>query len=320
MEGLIAPGITLVWLLALILDYALGEPRRWHPLVGFGRYAAWLESRLNAGERACSSFCRGVLAVLLALLPPLLVLAVLLWLAAGAGAYVGLALDALVLYCAIGWRSLQQHAQAVVAALAAGDLPGARRATGQIVSRDTASADESALAGATVESVLENSSDALFASLFWYALGGSVGVVLHRLVNTLDAMWGYRTQRFLYFGRCAARFDDLLNFLPAQCVSLVFCLLAGPRRGWQVARRAWWAQGWRWKSINAGSVMVSGAATLGLSLGGTARYHGAAVERPVLGWGRPPRQRDISAALALVHKALLLWLLVALVLTDFVRL
>ncbi|HCS25921.1 MAG TPA: cobalamin biosynthesis protein [Spongiibacteraceae bacterium] len=302
--------VATVWFAAVLLDYWLGEPKRWHPLVGFGNVAAGIEKCLNnycRGPGPVSQLARGVLAWLLAVMPWIFILCLLrdaakqyelLWL---------LMLDVSVLYFAIGWRSLKEHVSAVADTLAAGQLAEARVATAMIVSRDTAASDESALTAAALETALENSSDALFASLFWYALGGSVMVLLHRLSNTLDAMWGYRTLRFNYFGRCAARLDDVLNFLPAQCVSACFCVLARGRRFRFMLREIWWQQGWHWKSINAGSVMATGAAALGIRLGGAACYHGVKAERPRLGAGRDARAGDVVRSFRLVHQVLCLW-------------
>ncbi len=297
-------GLLAVWLTALVLDRWWGELQRGHPLVFFGRYAGWLEQRLNSSASS-GLLLSGVLAVLLAVLPWVIPV---WWFAWWLGEQIAVLIwffDSLLLYFALGRRSLFEHAMAVRAPLLRGELAKARQATARIVSRETASAGEPELVTAVVETSLENSNDAVFASLFWYALAGSPGVVLHRLANTLDAMWGYRNERFLYFGRSAARLDDLLAFVPAQLLSLLFCLVAEP--GCRMAAfRAWWQQGWRWKSINAGSVMASGAAALGLSVGGAARYAHGAEERPRLGCGRSPQPGDIEACFRLQHRAIAL--------------
>ncbi len=296
-------GLLAVWLTALVLDRWWGELRRGHPLVFFGRYAGWLEQRLNASASRSSSalLLLGALAMLLALLPWIFFV---WWLGEQMGVLVWL-FDSLVLYFALGRRSLFEHAMAVRDPLLKGELAEARHATARIVSRETATASEQDLVKAVVETSLENCNDAVFASLFWYALAGSPGVVLHRLANTLDAMWGYRNERFLYFGRSAARLDDLLAFVPAQLLSLLFCLVAEP--GSRLAAfRAWWQQGWHWKSTNAGSVMASGAAALGLSVGGAARYAEGTEERPRLGCGRSPQPGDIEACFRLQRRAIAL--------------
>lgn len=290
-----------VVILALLLDAWLGEPRRAHPLVGFGRLAAWLENALNRGGRRR---LRGMAAALLLLAPAALLGG---WL--GGLPLLGPALGALLLYLAIGRTSLAQHARAVATALRAGDLPLARRRIGMIVSRDTAGMEPAEVAGATVESVLENGNDAIFGALFWFAVGGAGGVVLYRLANTLDAMWGYKNARFQRFGWAAARLDDLLNLIPARLTALSFALLG--RFG--AALRCWRHQAADWESPNAGPVMAAGAAALGLRLGGGARYHGVWKQRSPLGEGAPPEAADIDRALRLVNRGVLLWLAVIVV-------
>ncbi len=303
MNELLSSAVLLA-LLAVVLDRLFGEPRRGHPLVAFGALASGLEARLNCGGNT-ARLLRGALAYSVAVLPPVLLLwavstqlqTYLPWLSA--------VLDVAVLYFAIGWQSMREHIHPVVTALAAADLPGARRALSYIVSRDTSALDEQQVLVAGLETTLENSSDALFASLFWFAVLGPAAVLLHRLSNTLDAMWGYRNARYNYFGRVAARCDDVLNFVPAQLTALSFAVLRGSRH----AVQCWFTQGWRWKSINAGSVMASGAAALGLSLGGAASYHGQSQSRSSLGRGRLPRFDDVASALRLVDAVSLLWLL-----------
>lgn len=286
----------LVVLVALLLDRLFGEPRRAHPLVAFGRLAATVEARLYA-----DSVIRGGLAVLLVVLPFVgLACAAALWLPWP----VAIALDMLGLYAAIGLRSLSEHARAVAAPLAAGDLPAARAAVGRMVSRDTRALEADGVATAATESVLENGADAVTASLFWYLLAGLPGVVAHRLLNTLDAMWGYRSPRYVRFGRVAARLDDALNWVPARLSALAYAL-AGRT---VVALRCWRAQARHWESPNAGPVMAAGAGALGSQLGGPAPYAEGLRVRPALGEGAPATAGSIAAALALLHRSILIWL------------
>ena len=149
-------------------------------------------------------------------------------------------------------------------------------------------------------------SDAVFAALFWFCLLGAPGVVLYRLSNTLDAMWGYRNERFERFGWAAAKIDDVLNYVPARLVALTYALLGHTR----LALRCWRRQAPLWDSPNAGPVMAAGAGALGVSLGGSAVYHGIEEQRPQLGEGAPPRARDIERALNLVYGGVALWMLV----------
>ena len=284
---------------ALLLDRVLGEPRRFHPLVGFGRLAAWLEARLNAGGRGHR--LHGVAALVL-LLAPWLALA--FWLQQYPLA--NLLFSALVLYAAIGLQSLHQHAAPVATALANGDLETARALTARMVSRDTSALDAEGVSRATVESVLENGNDAVFGALFWFVVAGAAGVLTYRLVNTLDAMWGYKTPRYLSFGWAAARLDDGLNFVPARLTALSYALLGRTRS----ALACWRAQAPAWDSPNAGPVMASGAGALGVRLGGAAIYHGQIEARPALGQGAAPQGGDIARALRLVRHGVLLWLAV----------
>jgi adenosylcobinamide-phosphate synthase len=152
--------------------------------------------------------------------------------------------------------------------------------------------------------VLENGNDAVFGALFWFALAGAPGVVAYRLANTLDAMWGYRTARYLRFGWAAARLDDLLNYVPARLTALTYAAAGRFER----ALACWRAQAGAWESFNAGPVMAAGAGALGVRLGGAAVYHGAPKERPPLGEGDAPGARDIRRALALVRRGVWLWL------------
>jgi len=288
--------LPLAAIAGVLLDRLLGEARRWHPLVGFGALADAVEAALNRGPLRKM---RGLLAWALIVLPWV---GLAFW--GRRDDFIGWLIDVLLLYFALGGRALAEHAERVGRDLAAGDLPAAREHVGWIVSRKTSDLDESGVAKACVESTLENGNDALFGALFWFMLLGGPGVVLFRLANTLDAMWGYKNPRFLHFGWAAARLDDVLNYLPARLTALSYALCGQTRR----ALACWRRQAPIWDSPNAGPVMSSGAGSLGLALGGPAIYHGQLEERPILGEGRPARGDDIPRALALVRRSIALWL------------
>lgn len=288
--------VALSALAGVGLDAWLGEPRRWHPLVGFGHLAQRIEQRLNSGGRGWRS--HGVSGWCLAVLPPVL----LVWLLSLSS--LGWLVDILVLYFALGLKSLAQHALPVAQALRLGNLDEARRRVGYLVSRRTSELDACGVARAGTESVLENGADAVFASLFWFAVLGAPGVLLHRLSNTLDAMWGYRNERFERFGWAAAKIDDVLNYVPARLVVLTYALLGRTA----TALRCWRRQAPQWDSPNAGPVMAAGAGALQVQLGGAAIYHGVEEQRPQLGEGAPAQARDIERALNLVYLGVLLWL------------
>ncbi|HEY1150273.1 MAG TPA: CobD/CbiB family cobalamin biosynthesis protein, partial [Pseudoduganella sp.] len=224
----------------------------------------------------------------------------------------GWALHALLLYFALGLRSLRDHNLPIAEALYAGELQKARELTARIVSRDTRAATEEELAKASTESLLENGNDAVFGALFWFAIAGGPGALLFRLSNTLDAMWGYRTPRYNHFGRFAARIDDALNFIPARLTAISYALLAPTLKAKQQAIRCWREQAPTWSSPNAGPVMSAGAGALGLQLGGAAVYDGEVEQRPPLGAGVPANQKDIKRAWRLVHATCWLWIAAAL--------
>lgn len=298
--------LALICLCAIVLDQVLGEPRRWHPLVGFG----WLAQRVEAfcyGPPELDARWRRLLGSL-ALLALIVPAALIAW-GLSAIPYLGVVVDVGLLYLALGAASLTEHAKAVAQALDDNDLEQARQQVSRMVSRDTEDMDEGGVSLAAVESVLENGCDAVFGALFWFLVAGAPGVVVYRLVNTLDAMWGYPTPRYLYFGWAAARLDDVLNWIPARLTALSYMLLGNREAAW----RCWGAQAPTWKSPNAGPVMAAGAGALNLQLGGAARYSNRIVQRPPLGAGVLPRAEDIGRALALVRRALGLWVAVLII-------
>ncbi|CAA0101946.1 Cobalamin biosynthesis protein CobD [Halioglobus japonicus] len=308
--------ISASLLVALAVDRLVGEVPQYHPLVGFGRVANSVEARARASMRASgdASFSDPVIAArrqrwlglicwTVLVIPPTCLLWALLAMFGGTTAAL---LSIAVLYFCIGWRSLAEHANAIAAPLVSGNLQRARQQLSRIVSRDTADLDAQSVAKATVESVLENGSDAVLAPIFWFVVAGAPGVLCYRLSNTLDAMWGYRNARFLHFGRTAARMDDLLNWVPAR-----FCALSYAAVGqWRAALRCWRTQAALCDSPNAGPVMSCGAGALGVVLGGAARYENVEHWRPVLGEGHAAQPEDIGRALRLLRRAIGVWIVV----------
>ncbi|MEP1215452.1 MAG: adenosylcobinamide-phosphate synthase CbiB [Marinobacter sp.] len=293
---------VIVCLAAVLLDRWLGEPHRWHPLVGFGRLAGWVEHWLNRlPVRKGRSITMGLLGVLVVVFPVLFVAEMLRWALNG---WLYLLLQVVVLYFALSIRGLKEHGRAVSKALHRGDLEGARERVSRIVSRQSSELNENGVATAASESMLENGADAVFASLFWFLVAGIPGVLLHRMVNTLDAMWGYRNERYRYFGRVAARLDDVLNWLPARLTALTYALLGHTRLAW----RCWQTQAPKWDSPNAGPVMAAGAGALGVSLGGPAPYSSGIRQRPVLGDGPEASADTVDEAIGLVQRGAWLWL------------
>ncbi|WP_445621750.1 adenosylcobinamide-phosphate synthase CbiB [Kushneria sp. Sum13] len=296
--------------LSLIVDQLLGEPCRFHPLVGLGQWVTAVEKWVYPQKkRHFKTLVAGFVGWFVVITPIMLAT---LWVDQIVEGFWHELLAVLILYLAIGRQSLIEHARRVYQPLLKDNLEAARQQVAMLVSRDTQQLDASEISRATCESVLENGSDALFAAIFWFAVAGVPGVVLYRVVNTLDAMWGYRSERYLYFGRIAARADDVMNWIPARLTAFSYALAGwhwqATRNTCGTAMRCWWKQGRSWKSPNAGPVMAAGAGALGIQLGGGGIYHGKRVESPLLGIGRPAAPLDIERACTLIWRALLIWL------------
>lgn len=310
--------LSLVILVALLLDRCLGEVKRFHPLVGFGHVVGLVERLFYADSRWRGAWLCASLIILTVGALSLLFYGLskgvsdlvvnqfasdeLSWFAQG----IEWSFSAVLVYFTIAWRSLDEHAKDVSRALRDKDIARARLQAGKILSRDTAALNATGVASATIESVLENGNDAIFGAIFWYCVAGIPGVLCYRLANTLDAMWGYKSARYIRFGWGAARLDDVMNYLPARLSALSYALAGNLTQG----MRCWARQAKHWKSVNAGAVMAAGAGSLGLSLGGAAVYHGELQSRPLLGQGETADENDIDRASALLRRSIVIWLLV----------
>ncbi|WP_138760844.1 cobalamin biosynthesis protein [Modestobacter altitudinis] len=290
------PGAATAAGLALgaLADLLLADPRRGHPVAGFGQAAAALERRTWRDSRAVgagyAAVCTGA--------------------AVTAGA-VGqrltadrpiarAALTAVATWAVLGGTSLGRAATTMEHHLTDGDLTAARTHLSSLAGRDPRALGEPELVRATVESVAENTSDAAVAPLFWGAVAGLPGLLGYRAANTLDAMVGYRSPRHLRFGWAAARLDDVLNWLPARATAALTVLTAplvgaSPAGAW----RTWQRDGAAHPSPNAGRCEAALAGALGLRLGGRNVYGERVEERPVLGDGQPPVRGDIRRAVRL---------------------
>ena len=279
-----------------LADRRLGDPRRGHPVAGFGRVAAGLERRTYADSRT-----RGV--VHLALL-------------AGGVTALGAAVErrshdhpvahtlltAVATWTVLGGTSLGREAGAVHDLLARGDLPGARQRLTHLVGRDTSVLDAGGVSRACVESVAENTSDAVVAPLVWGAVLGVPGLLGHRAANTLDAMVGHRGEHYGRFGWASARFDDLLNLPGARLSGLLAAALAPTVEGRPTAAlHAWARDARRHPSPNAGVVEAAFAGALGVRLGGRNHYAHGVEDRVLLGDGPPPAPEDIDRSVRLAH-------------------
>lgn len=277
-----------------LLDAVLGDPRRGHPVAIFGTAASRAETLLWSDSRG-----RGAAMVAACVAPVAL---------AGLGAQrvtrgrpaLTLAATALASWTVLGGASLGGSALTLGRALAAGELAAARRMLPTLCGRDPDQLDAAGLARAAVESVAENTSDAVVAPLFWGAVAGLPGLLGYRAVNTLDAMIGQRSPRYQRFGWAAARLDDAANLIPARVTGLLTVALA-PTVGGSSRRalRTLLRDGRRHPSPNAGQCEAAFAGALGVQLGGRNSYQGRAEQRGLLGDGAAPAAADISRAVRL---------------------
>ncbi|PID95975.1 MAG: cobalamin biosynthesis protein [Actinomycetales bacterium] len=284
-------------LLGYAADRVFADPQRWHPVAGFGRFSQAVEARwyADSGSRGAAHtgslvgavLAGGILAERLAPSPAARTL-----------------VTALATWVVLGGRTLEREATDVLACLNReddGDLGPARQQVARLVGRDTEHLDESGISRAVIESVAENTSDAVVAPLVWGALAGVPGLLGYRAVNTLDAMVGHHSERYERYGGTAARLDDLVN-LPGSRLSGLLTLIAVPRRA-SLAWRAWRRDSSAHPSPNAGVVEAAFAGALGIRLGGTNRYYGNRIEdRPIMGQGRAARPEDIDAATRIARR------------------
>ena len=266
--------------LGYVADQFIGElPNQLHPLRAFGHLVSLVERRTYRDDRLAGV---GYTAV---------------GVATGVLCGVAVASTTAGTYLSCGGRELAAAARTVDLALAQTDLATARTAIGSLVGRDSASLDEGELARAVVESVAENTVDAVIAPLVFAAAAGAPGALGYRAANTLDALVGYRTSRYARFGWASARLDDALNYLPARLTALLV-MVVRPRRAREVYR-AVRRDAPAHPSPNAGVAEAAFAAALGLRLGGASSYGGIVEHRPPLGDGSPPQRADIARAVRL---------------------
>jgi len=273
--------------LGVVFDAVLADPRQWHPVAGFGATATALERITYRDTRRA-----GVLHV-----------AVLVGGAAVLGRWQRAELllsTAAATWVVLGGTSLLREGSAMAAELETADLGAARERLPSLCGRDPAGLDLAGLARATVESVAENTSDAVVAPLLWGAVAGVPGLLGYRAANTLDAMIGHHSARYEQFGWAAARLDDVLNLVPARVTGwLTACCAPMVGGSPHAALVAWGRDAGAHPSPNAGVVEATMAGALGVQLGGATVYAYGAQQRPTMGRGVPPDAADLRRAVRL---------------------
>lgn len=293
-------------LLGFCLDLLLGDPH-WmpHPVRAIGALIAGLEKLLRTvfprGERG-ELAAGGVLVVLVGGISTG-VTVLILWLCGRIHPWLAFAAQTVLCYQLLAARSLRDESVKVYRALRDGTLEEARRAVSMIVGRDTDRLDRTGVAKAAVETVAENASDGVIAPLLCLALGGAPLGMLYKSVNTMDSMVGYKNDRYLYFGRAAAKLDDVVNWIPARLAGVLMCLAARPagfdgKNAWRIFKR----DRKNHKSPNSAHTEAACAGALDVELAGSNYYFGTLVEKPFIGDAmRPVEAADILRANRLMY-------------------
>lgn len=271
-----------------ILDLCLGDPHSFpHPVRMIGNLIAWLEKHLypfaeNKSEH--KELLAGYFLVAFVLIITGWTAAAIVYISHIFGPWIQTVIEAIMVYYLLAARSLCDESMAVCHKLEANDTEGARYAVSMIVGRDTVCLTEDGIAKAAVETVAENTSDGVIAPLFYLAIGGPILGWLYKAVNTMDSMVGYKNDRYLNFGRAAARLDDLVNLIPSRLAAVLLIISSFLLRyNWRNAYRIWHRDRRNHKSPNSAQTESACAGALGLRLAGDAFYFGKLVKKPYIG-------------------------------------
>ncbi|MFF2556858.1 cobalamin biosynthesis protein [Nocardia sp. NPDC058058] len=293
-------------LIGFATDRVFGDPRRGHPVAGFGTTAMRLEQVTYRDQRLAGIVHEIVL------VGGTVSLGIIAQRVTRRRGVAQTALVAAATWTVLGGTTLAKTGRQMADLLESGDIEGARKLLPSLCGRDPELLDADGLARAALESIAENTSDATVAPLFWGAIAGVPGLLGYRAVNTLDAMVGYRNERYNRFGWAAARTDDIANLGPARVAGVITTVLAPviggrPADAW----RAWRRDAGKHPSPNAGVAEASMAGALGVQLGGLTRYRHGTEMRPTLGDGPAPRVADLRRAVRLSEAVQLATALIA---------
>ncbi|WP_226654707.1 adenosylcobinamide-phosphate synthase CbiB [Pseudalkalibacillus hwajinpoensis] len=294
---------------AFCLDRLIGDPPKWpHPVKGFGMLIGFLDKRWNHGSRRKlkGAFMTGTILITVLAMTGLTV-----YLAYTVHTLVGIFYEAVLIATTIAQKSLRNAALDVYQPLQTGNMTEAREKLSWIVGRDTDHLDESEVVRGTVETVAENTSDGITAPLFWAFIGGSIGAMCYRAINTCDSMVGYRNEKYESFGYASAKLDDVVNWIPARLTGLCMMLVQKPvhtssGRAWHVLFR----DARQHPSPNSGWGEAATAAILGVQLGGVNSYKGIVSNRARMG---DPIMKlsatHIPKAISIMNRSTILFLL-----------
>lgn len=298
--------LLLAVVLAVVLDRIVPDRYGIKPFVWYRDWAESVEERFNGGKRA-----HGVGAMLVAVVPIVLGVWLLRVVLGELGWVLRFAYDVLVLYLCLDIYRLGKTANAVSDALEAGDLNEANEQYRELTGKDAPEKNEPAIARATVEAVLKQGNALVVSPVFWFLLLGPAGAVLQRLSCILDMLWGHRYDRFAEFGWAAARFDDLMGWIPARITALSYALMGS----FEDALHCWRQRMAIWSDINSGPLLASGFGALHMQYcetpGETTEYDGRAAELAVV-----PDAGHVRRVVALVWRVLLLWLAIGILMAG----
>ena len=303
---------TTALVVGFLIDCLVGDPYCIpHPVIGIGKWISFFDRKLRRGNSNPKDVSRGVLTVILVALISTLIPALVLFLAWCIHPLVCLAVNSIMCWQILAARQLFKEGRKVQRALEKGDTEGARYAVSMIVGRDTEVLDEDGIARAAVETVAENASDGVIAPLCWMILFGAVGGFFYKSINTMDSMLGYKNEKYLYFGRAAAKTDDFVNYIPARLSGLLMVITAplvglDAKNAWKIFRR----DRYKHASPNSAQTEAACAGALGLRLAGDAIYGGVVHKKEYI--GDPIKEiqpKDITRAGRLMYAASVLMLL-----------
>ncbi len=300
---MVALSFTLI--IGWIADKLFGDPS-WlpHPVVGFGKMIAWGERRYNRGTHLVLK--GALLSIVLVVGIYVLTSFVLLHLFGHSLQMVSWILSAILIYYCLAGTTLINEVEMVFKALDRSIEEG-RKQVARIVGRDTSQLSDQEIRKAALETLAENLSDGVVAPLFWLMLLGVPGMVAYKMVNTLDSMIGYRTQRYLYFGKVAARMDDVANYIPARLTAFLMVLVVGRPGLLSFVRKF----GHQHASPNSGYPESALAGILNCQFGGTHIYFGERIEKPFIGTNdRPLDKTDMQTAVNVNEKVEIVMLLI----------
>jgi adenosylcobinamide-phosphate synthase len=302
---------SIAFLVGFLLDLCLGDPHwLYHPIRLVGAWIAWLEKKLHKEETPRNEKkerTEGTYLVFAVLLVTGLCVVGILTFAYLLHPAVGVIVESVMTYQILATKCLKVESMRVYTCLKKGDLPAARQAVSMIVGRDTANLDETGVAKAAIETVAENTSDGVIAPMLYTALFGPILGFLYKAVNTMDSMVGYKNDKYLFFGRTAAKLDDVVNYIPARISAWLLIVAASfpdrefsGREAYRIFRR----DRYQHASPNSAQTEAACAGALGIQLAGDAYYFGKKVEKPYIGDAiRPVEAEDIRRVNRLMYRA-----------------